>query len=261
MVGFSIGMWGRGGWKVDPIESLMQEARQSDFGIFVFAPDDKVDIRGQVLTVPRDNVIYELGLFSGTLDPKRCFFLVPMGMRIHMPSDLAGLTAGRYDAKRTDGNWDSAVDSFCSTVKQKKSDRALFRQSRENYLTILATQYECCNWITDEWERVSKKNQCWEKIVEEIRKFDHPAKFVLLKEARLGFYVAFAAAVIIWPMKQMLISLSIIWTQRRWRRDMRNTKWSSDHLKDEQKHRLADCASRMPNITPEIRERISIFRP
>jgi predicted nucleotide-binding protein len=72
------------------LSSLMREVRESDFAIFVFGTDDISVIRGELLTVPRDNVVYELGLFSGALEPARCFFLAPSDVEIHLPSDLAG---------------------------------------------------------------------------------------------------------------------------------------------------------------------------
>jgi predicted nucleotide-binding protein len=58
-------------------QSLMQELRDSDFAILVFSPDDVAEIRGKLLTVARDNVVYELGMFSGALGTGRCFFLIP----------------------------------------------------------------------------------------------------------------------------------------------------------------------------------------
>ena len=54
-------------------------------------------MRGRVLTSARDNVIYELGLFSGKLGPERCFFVVPESEKVHLPTDLAGITAGEYE--------------------------------------------------------------------------------------------------------------------------------------------------------------------
>lgn len=55
------------------LQNLMRQVRTSEFGIFVFSPDDAVKTRGKLFSVPRDNVVYELGLFSGALGPERCF--------------------------------------------------------------------------------------------------------------------------------------------------------------------------------------------
>jgi predicted nucleotide-binding protein len=74
--------------------ALLKNLRDSDFGIFVFAPDDTATIKGELLNVPRDNVVYEAGLFSGYLCPERCFIVAPQTVKVHVPSDLLGMTLG-----------------------------------------------------------------------------------------------------------------------------------------------------------------------
>jgi len=51
------------------VVGLTKNLRDSDFGIFVFAADDDARIKGELLKVARDNVVYEAGLFSGYLCP------------------------------------------------------------------------------------------------------------------------------------------------------------------------------------------------
>jgi len=66
-------------------------SRKAEFAVFVFTPDDIVHLRGAPHPVARDNVIFELGLFIGALGPRRCFFVVPRGSSLHVPSDLLGV--------------------------------------------------------------------------------------------------------------------------------------------------------------------------
>lgn len=49
------------------IGSLLEEARSSDFAALVLTPDDSLVTRGAEVIVARDNVVFELGLFLGTL--------------------------------------------------------------------------------------------------------------------------------------------------------------------------------------------------
>jgi predicted nucleotide-binding protein len=46
--------------------------------------------------VPRDNVVFELGLFIGALGRRRVFVVIPRGAEIKIPTDLLGLTPISY---------------------------------------------------------------------------------------------------------------------------------------------------------------------
>src|SRR6267143_2582156 len=73
------------------IESLLNILHTVDFGIFVFAPDDVVRIRGTEQQTARDNVILELGLSIGILGRGRSFLLVPRSdPDLRIPTDLVG---------------------------------------------------------------------------------------------------------------------------------------------------------------------------
>ncbi len=87
---------------------LVELTREVDFAAFVFALDDWTsaeptgpeageEVPGQAS--PRDNVVFEAGLFGGVLGMDRTFILHANGAKL--PSDLLGLTCVRYgDASR-----------------------------------------------------------------------------------------------------------------------------------------------------------------
>ncbi len=80
------------------IERLLEITREVDFAAFVFAQDDWTSAAatpeaGQAS--PRDNVVFEAGLFGGVLGMRRTFILHANGAKL--PSDLLGLTCIRYD--------------------------------------------------------------------------------------------------------------------------------------------------------------------
>ena len=102
------------------LSDLVRVLRESDFGVFVFSPDDISLMRGSANPTVRDNVIFELGLFIGRLGPERCFFLVPdHAADLRLPSDLAGVTPGRYEGSRSDGNWMAALNPACMQIKMQ----------------------------------------------------------------------------------------------------------------------------------------------
>ena len=85
------------------LERLVELAQEVDFAAFVFAHDDWTTQTPQVLpspesgqSSPRDNVVFEAGLFGGTLGMRRTFILHANGSKL--PSDLLGLTCVRYEA-------------------------------------------------------------------------------------------------------------------------------------------------------------------
>jgi hypothetical protein len=63
------------------LESLADALFETDFGVFVFAPNDVTSMRGQERATVRDNVVFELGMFVGRLGRERCFILVPRAER------------------------------------------------------------------------------------------------------------------------------------------------------------------------------------
>jgi len=58
-------------------ESIEEKLEGSDCGVFVLTPDDIAISRGNEYSVPRDNVIYELGLFAGSLGRRRAVIIGP----------------------------------------------------------------------------------------------------------------------------------------------------------------------------------------
>ena len=88
---------------ITTLERLLELTREVDFAAFVFAHDDWTTQSPQVLlspesgqASPRDNVVFEAGLFGGTLGMRRTFILHANASKL--PSDLLGLTCVRYEA-------------------------------------------------------------------------------------------------------------------------------------------------------------------
>ena len=98
------------------LERLLELTREVDFAAFVFARDDwtansppAADPAAAGQASPRDNVVFEAGLFGGVLGMRRTFILHASGAKL--PSDLLGLTCVRYG--------DATTATEVRTINQK----------------------------------------------------------------------------------------------------------------------------------------------
>lgn len=78
------------------IESLEDEIDISDFAIAIAHSDDVTESRGKNWPAPRDNVVFELGVFMGRLGRSRAILMEPRDEGVKLPSDLTGITTIPY---------------------------------------------------------------------------------------------------------------------------------------------------------------------
>lgn len=91
-------LWSEGVFKVTnyTLQTLEDEVDQADFAVAITHSDDMANIREVDWPVPRDNVIFELGLFMGRIGRQRAILMEPRGEKLKLPSDLAGITTIPY---------------------------------------------------------------------------------------------------------------------------------------------------------------------
>lgn len=103
------------------LEALLDTLRQTDFGIFVFSPEDQTTLKNKEYQTVRDNVIFELGLFIAGLGIDQTAIIKQKDIELfHMPSDLLGLSVACY-SNRDDGNLKAALRPACEQIKQMLS--------------------------------------------------------------------------------------------------------------------------------------------
>lgn len=115
--------------------NLTTQLDNSDFGIFVFNPDDVVLSRGGEYAGPRDNVVLELGMFAGRLGVESTFIVMPRAANIKVPSDLLGLSVSVYAPDREDGNLEAALGPACNAIRKELKDfkrRPTVAESRDD---------------------------------------------------------------------------------------------------------------------------------
>jgi len=160
-----------------PMESLEKCLDMSDFAVFIFAPDDVVLMRGKYYFQPRDNTLFEMGLFWGRLRRGRVFCLVPERVRerndlvpgekvgeFRLLSDLQGLTVLRYDPEAADeeGNFAAAVDAACGGIIDVIQKKGLFvdpRRALEDLKAVLARRTALLRFLWEYIRSVTVKDE------------------------------------------------------------------------------------------------------
>jgi CRP/FNR family transcriptional regulator, cyclic AMP receptor protein len=97
---------------------LLAEAERSDFAVFVIRGDDVTKSRGAEAVSPRDNVIFELGLFMGALGRERTLVVRPRGAGLKVPSDLLGLRALDYDDTVPPPDLAAVLGTVCTEIRE-----------------------------------------------------------------------------------------------------------------------------------------------
>lgn len=112
------------------LDSLVNALNGSDFGIFVFSPDDETKMRGNVHENIRDNVLFELGLFIGRLGKMRCFIVMPDNIDLHIPSDLVGVTPATYSGARDASEITAALGPACHEIRKAMKRQRIISESK-----------------------------------------------------------------------------------------------------------------------------------
>lgn len=90
------------------LNDLLRASLQFDFGLLIGTTDDEVKYRGDLVMQPRDNVLFELGLFVGRLGLSKCAFVIDKELKVL--SDITGISLARFEKSDT--------SSFVSAISQ-----------------------------------------------------------------------------------------------------------------------------------------------
>lgn len=113
-------LWNEGFFAVGNtfIDTLVNSLGRFDFAVLVLTADDLIKSRNDEILGPRDNVLFELGLFMGRLGRSRTLALVQSNARVKLPTDLSGVTTAGYQWPREDGSHESAVGAACDDIRR-----------------------------------------------------------------------------------------------------------------------------------------------
>ena len=145
------------------IEALEAVAAEADFAIGVISGDDRVVSRptgrSRPQRAPRDNVIFELGLFIGALGRPRCFMVHRKGQDLKLPSDLLAVVSADY--VQADGQTlVQALQPRCLQIAQRVQELGALRRISPAALVRRAQSLSMATLLAgDWWERIRGPGQ------------------------------------------------------------------------------------------------------
>jgi hypothetical protein len=76
------------------LDSLIKKTKLSEFAILIATCDDLTLKRNEIISEPRDNIVFEFGLFTGASGIDNVFLLAEESA--NLPSDLEGITVSKF---------------------------------------------------------------------------------------------------------------------------------------------------------------------
>jgi hypothetical protein len=117
------------------LTDLLKASLEFDFGILIGTKDDKVKCGRTRKLQPRDNVIFELGLFTGRLGISKCAFVVEEDVKL--PSDINGITLAIFDKHKKD-SFKSEIEKVSGHFLRSSDEEINFFPS----VTLASVYYE-----------------------------------------------------------------------------------------------------------------------
>jgi tetratricopeptide (TPR) repeat protein len=163
-----------------PIEALLAEVDRCEYAVFVLAPDDINISRNQEKPAPRDNVIFEAGLFMGQLGRHRTFLLYDKEHETKLPSDLKGLTLISYSQRRYQDNPKAALGPAANQIRSALDNKRKLQELDfiKAYIRFIHPETS----LTESYSLILAKRM--EDIRREIARLDAKSDWYMLVEVK-----------------------------------------------------------------------------
>ena len=128
-------IWSQGvfGLSKGYLEELVLSLDKFDFAILVLTPDDMTISREVEFQSPRDNVIFELGLFVGGIGRNRTYVVYESTNMIKIPSDLTGISMATFELFST-GDLIASTGACCTLLEKEIEINGIRENKRFNQL-------------------------------------------------------------------------------------------------------------------------------
>jgi len=139
------------------LESLLRAANLYDFAILCLTADDVVESRGLTQKAPRDNLLFELGLFMGRMGASRAFIVCEEAVKLL--SDFQGIKINSFQ-RPPGGDVALAVEGACREIR--KAMQIAMQKREPGFLpsTALAIGY-LENFINKIYEALANHQDCF----------------------------------------------------------------------------------------------------
>jgi Predicted nucleotide-binding protein containing TIR-like domain len=136
------------------IESLERVAREADWAVLVLTADDVVFSRDKKKVAPRDNVLFELGLFMGSLGRARCLIVDECRSDLKLPTDLLGVHRASF-SRQPGQRLEDALDATCLLIAERIAELGpRYKMSAATQDAQLAARRWAASIEGAWWERV-----------------------------------------------------------------------------------------------------------
>lgn len=137
------------------IESLEAVAGQADFAVLLMTGDDMTVSRKRKSLAPRDNLIFELGLFVGALGRERSFVARDRNSPLKLPSDILGLTALTYNGASPADQTDSLQTACIRLADQMIAGGARPKRLAQGRKALVENGSFCSDAEGMWWEKIN----------------------------------------------------------------------------------------------------------
>jgi Predicted nucleotide-binding protein containing TIR-like domain len=140
------------------IESLEKISNKADFAVLVLTPDDVTTSRKTKTLAPRDNVIFELGLFMGCLGRDHCFIVCEDRPDLKLPTDLLGIKSAAFQRDAATRSRHSLA-AQCSSIAACVANLSIrFKFDKSEVAAQSAIRQFCARVEGSWWERITRKD-------------------------------------------------------------------------------------------------------
>ncbi len=103
-----------------PLNTFLKKLLCFDFAVLVLGADDlRVDpVSHTPISVPRDNVVFELGATMARMGTQKTFLLVPTSPPVTLPTYFKGIGPLHYEP-RPDGNFVAGTGTACRQIRDR----------------------------------------------------------------------------------------------------------------------------------------------